>query len=61
MEDKVESTSCFTYKVEMIVQILAEDEPKAADQLEKQGGYVTSRNVTLMDSVPLFNGKPTAV
>jgi hypothetical protein len=43
MEDKVESTSCFTYKVEMIVQILAEDEPKAADQLEKQGGYVTSR------------------
>jgi hypothetical protein len=61
MEDKVESTSCFTYKVEMIVQILAEDEPKAADQLEKQGGYVTSRSVTLMDSVPLFNGKPTAV
>jgi hypothetical protein len=61
MEDKVESTSCFTYKVEMIVQILAEDEPKAADQLEKQGGYVTSRKVTLMDSVPLFNGKPTVV
>jgi hypothetical protein len=41
----------------MIVQILAEDEPKAADQLEKNGGYVTSRKVTLMDSVPLFNGK----
>ena len=61
MEDKVESTSCFTYRVEMIVQILAEDEPKAADQLEKQGGYVTSRKVTLMDSVPLFNGKPTVV
>ena len=61
MEDKVESTSCFTYKVEMIVQILAEDEPKAADQLEKQGGYVTSRKVVLMDSVPLFNGKPTVV
>ena len=40
----------------MIVQILAEDEPKAAEQLEKNGGYVTGRKVTLMDSVPLFNG-----
>jgi hypothetical protein len=35
---------------------LAEDEPKAVEQLEKNGGYVTSRKVTLMDSVPLFNG-----
>ncbi len=57
MTDKIEDTTCYTYKVEMIVQILAEDEPKAADQLEKNGGYVTSRKVTLMDSVSLFNGK----
>lgn len=56
MTDKTENTSCYTYKVEMIVQILAEDEPKAADQLEKNGGYVTNRKVTLMDSVSLFNG-----
>ena len=52
----IEDTSCFTYKVEMIVQILAEDEVKASEQLEKSGGYVTSRSVILMDSVPLFNG-----
>jgi chorismate-pyruvate lyase len=57
MTDKIEATSCYTYKVEMIVQILAEDEPTASEQLEKQGGYVTSRQVILMDSVPLFNGK----
>lgn len=56
MADKAEDTSCYTYKVEMIIQILAEDEPKAAEQLEKNGGYVTSRRVTLMDSIPLFNG-----
>lgn len=56
-EPKIEDTSCYTYKVEMIIQILAEDEIKASDQLEKNGGYVTSRKVTLMDSVPLFNGK----
>ena len=60
MTDKIEETTCYTYKVEMIVQILAEDEPKAADQLEKQGGYVTSRKVVLMDSVPLFNGEPVS-
>jgi hypothetical protein len=56
MANKTEDTSCYTYKVEMIIQILAEDEPKAVDQLEKNGGYVTSRKVTLIDSVPLFNG-----
>jgi chorismate-pyruvate lyase len=57
MTDKIEETVCYTYKVEMIVQILAEDEPKAAEQLEKSGGYVTCRKVVLMDSVPLFNGE----
>lgn len=56
MADKVESTHCYTYKVEMVIQILAADEPTAADQLEKNGGYVTARKVTLVDSVPLHNG-----
>jgi len=51
-----EATSCFTYKVEMLVQILAKDEATAADQLEKQGGYVTSRTVSLVDAVSLYNG-----
>lgn len=57
MNQKIEDTTCYTYKVEMILQILAEDEPNAAEQLEKNGGYVTSRKVTLMDSISLFNGK----
>lgn len=56
MADKAEDTSCYTYKVEMIIQILAEDEPRAAEQLERNGGHVTNRTVTLMDSVSLFNG-----
>jgi hypothetical protein len=55
--EKIEVTNCYTYKVEMIIQVLAEDEKTAAEQLEKSGGYVTTRNVTLMDSVSLFNGK----
>jgi hypothetical protein len=54
---KIEDTSCYTYKVEMIIQILAEDEAKASEQLEKNGGYVTSRKVNLVDVVSLHNGE----
>lgn len=51
-----ENTSCFTYKVEMIVQILAGDEVTARNQLDDKGGYVTSRKVTFMDSVQVYKG-----
>jgi hypothetical protein len=54
MEDTSETTSCFSYKVEMVVQILAKDEKTAKEQLDKSGGYVSSRNVTLVDSVTLY-------
>jgi hypothetical protein len=54
--DANEATNCFTYKVEMVVQILAKDELTAKEQLDKQGGYVSNRKVTLMDSVSLFSG-----
>ena len=50
-------THAYTYEVVMVVQILAEDEKEARNRLDNQGGYVTSRKVTLRDSVPLFNGK----
>jgi len=51
-----ENTSCFTYKVEMIIQILAGDEISARSQLDEKGGYVTSRKVTFMDSVQVYKG-----
>ncbi len=54
---EVENTTCYTYKVEMLIQVLAKDEPTALEQLEKSGGYVTDRKVSLMDSVSLFNGE----
>ena len=52
-----EKTNCFTYKVEMIVQVLADDESKAQEKLDKEGGYVSKRTVKLMDSVSLFDGE----
>ena len=51
-----ENTSCFTYKVEMIIQILASDETTARNQLDDKGGYVTSRKVTFMDSIQVYKG-----
>lgn len=51
-----ENTSCFTYKVEMILQILADNEETARTQLDDKGGYVTSRKVTFMDSVQVYKG-----
>ena len=51
------ATHAYTYEVVMVVQILAEDEKEARNRLDNQGDYVTSRKVTLKDSIPLFNGK----
>ena len=51
-----ENTSCFTYKVEMIIQILSDNELTARQQLDEKGGYITSRKVTFMDSVQVYKG-----
>lgn len=51
------ATNAYTYEVLMVVQILAEDEKEARNKLDNQGGYVTSRKVTLKDSISLYNGK----
>jgi hypothetical protein len=52
-----ENSSCYTYKVEMLVQSLAKDKPTALDQLEKSGGYGTNRTVNLVNYVALYNGE----
>jgi hypothetical protein len=51
-----ENTSCYTYKVEMIIQILSDNELTARAQLDEKGGYITSRKVTFMDSVQVYKG-----
>lgn len=50
-------TSCFTYEVVMVVQILADSRLTADKQLEENGGYVSKRTVTLKDAVELYSGK----
>ena len=49
----LEKTNCYTYKVEMIIQILAKDLPTAADKLNTVGGHITSRKVELLETTQL--------
>ena len=52
-------TNCYTYKVEMTVQVFAENLEQANDRLNENGGYVSSREVTLLDTNTVFEGKGT--
>ena len=49
-------SSCFTYKVEMIVQVLATDEESARNFLNQTGGYIVSRDTTLIDTSIVYEG-----
>jgi len=41
----------------MIIQVICDDDDKAAQvKLDKEGGYVTKREVTLVDAVSLYSG-----
>lgn len=54
-EEKV--TKCYTYEVRMIVQVICDDDEQAARaKLDKEGGYVTKRDVALADAVSLYSG-----
>jgi hypothetical protein len=51
------TTKCYTYEVRMIIQVISDEDDKGAQtKLDKEGGYVTSREVTLMDAVTLYSG-----
>ena len=51
-----ETTTCYTFEVKMLIQILAKDEEAAREKLDKDGGYVTKRDVDLKDSISLYSG-----
>ena len=49
--------NCYTYEVNVVIHIIATNEPEARKTLDEKGGTMTSRNVKLLDSVLLYNGK----
>ena len=50
-----EETRVFTYEVRMIVSVFDADEKSAQGKLDKDGGYVSKRNVTLLDTQPIVS------
>mgnify|MGYP000470956677 CR=1 FL=1 len=50
-------TVCYSYEVKMVVQIFAENEEAAKEKLDKDGGFVSSREVALKDAVTLYSGE----
>ena len=51
---EVKPTQCFSYQVNMLVHIIADDEASAKAQLDEKGGIVTKRDVKLVNTVTLY-------
>ena len=47
-------TKVFTYEVKMIVSVFDTDEKSAQDKLDRDGGYVSKRDVVLLDAQPII-------
>jgi hypothetical protein len=54
---KEKITQCFSFKVEMLVHIIADDEETAKTQLDEKGGIVTKREVKLLNTTTLYGEK----
>ena len=50
-----ETTKCFSFKVTMIIQVLADNDDEAKARLDKDGGVVTRREILCLDSIKLHN------
>ena len=57
-KEEEKETICYTYEVKMVVQVFAEDLEKANDKLEKEGGYVSSRKVNLLNKNTVYVSDP---
>ena len=54
---KQEEFKCFSYNVNMIIHVFAKNETEAREKLDKEGGFVGKREVSLADQVILHHGK----
>ena len=51
---EIKPTQCFSYEVNMLVHIIADDEVAAKNQLDEKGGIVTKRDVKLVNTATLY-------
>jgi hypothetical protein len=47
-------TQCFSFEVNMLVHVIADDEATAKSQLDEKGGIMTKREVKLLNTVTLY-------
>jgi hypothetical protein len=52
--DSYRDTSCYTYEVVMVVQILASTKEIADEKLDRDGGYISKRDVVFKNSTLLY-------
>jgi hypothetical protein len=52
--DLLSETNCYTYEVKMIVQVIAPNKEIADSKLDQDGGYVSKRDVELIDSTSIY-------
>lgn len=52
------SHKVFTYNVNMLIQVLGDDEEAARKKLDSEGGFVSKREVTLINTAELHNEFP---
>ena len=51
---ETKTTQCFSYEVNMLIHIIADDEATAKSQLDEKGGIMTKRDVKLVNTVTLY-------
>lgn len=54
---ETKKTQVFSYKVTMMVHIVADSETEAKSQLDEKGGIVTKRDVELLNTAELYGEK----
>ena len=52
--DPYKDTSCYTYEVTMLIQVLAPTKEAADEKLDRDGGYVSKRDVVFKNSILLY-------
>ena len=50
-------SSVYTFRVDMVVQVLAENAEQAREQLDQHGGYMSERNVELLNTTEIAGGQ----
>jgi len=54
LKDMYKDTSCYTYEVTMLIQVLAPSREVADAKLDQDGGYISKRDVEFKHSTLLY-------